>query len=168
MNWYGLFYLFSIVDKLTNGIIALAVICSIFYALFTILYFYHRTTANEYKGNKDSNRRTNAENWLKNIKWPRRIVLTLMVIGYLLVIFVPSRKDMIIIIAGGAVGEFVMNDKNAKQLPADITRFLRGEILKATADLTDEAKASIGIKSKADSLKELSKEQLIKMLTDKK
>jgi hypothetical protein len=75
---------------------------------------------------------------------------------------------MIIIIAGGAVGQFVTTDSSARELPADITRFLRGEILKATSELTDEARQSVGIDTEAEKIKKMSREELEKLLLENK
>ena len=159
MNWYTLFYLFSILDKLSNAFMTGAVLCTIAFVVLTITWFVN-------KDRLTNHNRTDGEHWLNVIRWPLRTSIVLGILFWLLIIFTPTRKDMIIIIAGGAVGEFVTSDSSAQKLPADITRFLRGEILKATAELSDEAKQSIGIDVEAEKIKKLSREELEKLVNE--
>ena len=159
MNWYTLFYLFSILDKLSSAFMIGAVLSTITFVVLTIIWFVNKDRLTNH--NKEE-----GEHWLKVIRWPLRTSILLGILFWLFVIFVPTRKDMLIIIAGGAVGEFVTSDSSAQKLPADITRFLRGEILKATAELSNEAKQSIGIETEADRIKKLSKEELEKLVLE--
>ena len=80
--------------------------------------------------------------------------------------FTPNRQDMLLIIAGGSVGEFVTSDENAKEIPSDVARFLRKEILEATADMNDPeaVKEALGLEAEVDTLKDMSKEELIKLI----
>ncbi|NJO64042.1 MAG: hypothetical protein HC836_39450 [Richelia sp. RM2_1_2] len=165
MNWYTLFYLFSILDKLTLAFQWGAGLCTAGFVVLTICHYVNRFDVNSYE--EKANAHQVGLRWIKTLKIPRISMLVLAILFWLLIIFVPARRDMIIIIAGGAVGEFIMHDDNAKELPADITRFLRGEILKATAELTDEAKQSIGIDVEAEKIKKLSREELEKLFLEK-
>lgn len=167
MSWYLLFYLFSILEKLQYLFIWGAIIGTVGYIAFSIVHFMQKYQMIDNQHQPDGVSFKESEKWVKSARAPRITFFVISLLSFMLIVFTPNRKDLILIIAGGAVGEFVMNDDNAKKLPADITRFLRGEILKATAELTDEAKASIGIKTKLDTLKSMSKEQLIEMLNEK-
>lgn len=162
MNWYTLFYLFSILDKLTNTFVWMAAISTLSIIVLTIVYLYNQDRIGSGGYNADE-----GKHWLNVIKWPLRLSYIIGIIFWILVILVPTRKDMILIIAGGAVGEFITTDSSSQKLPADITRFLRGEILKATAELSDEAKASIGLQTEADKIKKLSREELEKLVLEK-
>ena len=159
MSWYTLFYLFTVLDKLAIAFQWGAGIFTIATIFLTIVYFIN-------KDRLTNHNKTDGLHWLSVIKWPHRLSIFFCIIFWLLIVFTPTRKDMIIIIAGGAVGEFVTKDSSAQKLPADITRFLRGEILKATAELSDEAKQSIGIETEADRIKKLSKEELEKLVLE--
>lgn len=162
MSWYTLFYLFTILDKLSIAFAWGAGLCTAGFIIMSIVYFVNKDRLGSSYKNEEG------KHWLGVIKWPLRTAITLGIIFWLLIILTPTRKDMIIIIAGGAVGEFVTSDSSAQKLPADITRFLRGEILKATAELSDEAKQSIGIETEADKIKKLSKEELEKLVLESK
>lgn len=162
MNWYTIFYLFTILDKLSAAFITGGVISTIGFVAFSIVYFVNkdRLTQSLYKAD--------GEHWLNVIKWPYRTSIFLSIFFWTLIIVTPTRKDMIIIIAGGAVGEFVTKDSASQKLPADITRFLRGEILKATAELSDAAKQSIGIETEAERIKNMSKKELEDLVLESK
>ena len=43
-----------------------------------------------------------------------------------------QQKDMVLIVAGGVVGEFITHDENAKKLPSEVFQYLRKEIIEAT------------------------------------
>jgi hypothetical protein len=155
MNFYKLFYLFTVADGLRIFFTVMVIIFTLISVIATVAYF---VNADKDQRNADDNQAM-ARKWM----WwcyPFAIVF------WSLFILTPSKKDLVLIIAGGAVGEFVMNDENAQKLPADITRFLRTEILTATKELTDDVKESIGVESEADKLKKMSKEQLEQMLLE--
>jgi hypothetical protein len=166
MNWYTLFYLFSILEKLTIAFAWGAGLCTFFFVVFVILHYVNKAEVNYH--NEDTHTYKNALKWINTFKWPRISCFVLGIIFWVLIIFTPNRKDMIIIIAGGAVGQFVTTDSSARELPADITRFLRGEILKATSELTDEARQSVGIDTEAEKIKKMSREELEKLLLENK
>jgi hypothetical protein len=166
MNWYTLFYLFSILEKLTIAFQWGAGLCTAGYVIFLILHYFNKAEVNNYSENTDAHKV--GLKWINTFKWPRISCFVLGIIFWLLIVFTPNRKDMIIIIAGGAVGQFVTTDSSARQLPADITRFLRGEILKATSELTDEARQSVGIDTEAEKIKKMSREELEKLLLENK
>lgn len=166
MNWYSIFYLFSVADGLKTFFVVAIVIFTITSFASTIFYLIN-SEEKDYKSDEADAKRYQAMS-RKWMWWS----LPFACLFWILYIMIPDRKDMVMIIAGGAVGEFVLSDPNARQLPADVTRFLRKEILDATADLSDEAKQAMGIKpsaidSAAQELKKLSKEQLEKMLLEK-
>lgn len=151
MDWYKIFYLFSLADKISTTTLTLAIICTLIAFISFMIYWASRM--------EDYKHEDLGISWgFLKMSWIPMLVF------WLLWTFIPDRQDMTLIVAGGAVGQFIVNDENARALPADITRFLRKEILEATADISDELKEDLGIKTKKDSLLEMSKEELIKML----
>jgi hypothetical protein len=155
MNWYFVFYLFSLADKISSVSGALAIITAFCLAL---TLFIGLIGTNPHDGFK-------TEGW----KIWRKFLFTFIITGSFfssVYMFTPDREDMLLIIAGGSVGEFVASDENVKQIPSDITRFLRKEILEATADMNDpEAiKEALGLEAEIDTLKDMSKEELIKLI----
>jgi len=151
MSWYTIFYLFSLADKISASSKTLFILSTIAFGI-TILFKI---------GDVDGEWRESTR-----VKWRKcfwRFGLTFVLAGTLWT-FIPDRSDMTLIVAGGSVGQFVMNDDNAKALPADITRFLRKEILVATGDVSDIVKKELNIPTVKDTLISKSKEELIKLL----
>lgn len=151
MNWYLLFYLFSIVERLSTACVIMTILCVGGIILtFTLIETY-------YVDEKDE------VNNARLRRWRPWLVST----GFLFLSFsivIPTKKDLLLIIAGGAVGNFVTSDSSAKALPADLTRFLRGQILKASADLKEDVLLD-GERSK---LKQMSQDELVNLLMRQK
>ena len=76
------------------------------------------------------------------------------------------------IVAGGAVGNFITTDTSAKSIPSDITKFLHLSLNKEIEDLQKEVKTDIrkelGVQTEKDKfidkVEKLSKEELIEYL----
>jgi len=155
MNWYAVFYLFSLADKISAVSGALAIIVALCLGL---TLFVGMTTGLESWDEGDW------KIW-RNFLY---IFIPFTLFFASVYMLVPDRKDMLLIIAGGSVGQFVTTDENAKQIPADVAKFLRHEIVNATADLTDgdKIRESLGIPA-ADTLKDMTKEQLIQLIKEK-
>ena len=159
MNWYIVFYLFSLADKISEIFGWFFFISIIVFGVSVVaLWAVH----NDFKGTDKYELLITT--W-KKLFWRFGLVAFMSGCVYA---FTPDRDDMTLIVAGGAVGQFIMNDDNAKELPADITRFLRGEIVGATKDLSADIKQTIkkefNIKTRKDSLMEIPKEKLIDLL----
>ena len=85
------------------------------------------------------------------------IIALAMWTGY---IFTPTKKDALLIVAGGAVGNFITKDTSAKQIPSEVMTLLRDKI---RAEIKD-----IHVEGFKDTLMEKSKEELIEMYKNKK
>lgn len=160
MNWYWLMYAFVVLERFQGLLIALSVIFGLLFFITTIFRL-PRAWADVQDKTPFSYINTVKKWW------------TISLIGFwmfvLASIFIPTKKDVALILIGGAVGEFVENDDNIKKLPADLFMLLRKEILSEVADLPAEFKNSIEkklgvtLESEADKLGKLSKDQLIEM-----
>lgn len=152
MDWYKIFYLFSLADKISCTMYFLALISSGIVILGLLGYIIGSTEEVSRKTGLPISKALMRKFWIPAI------------VCWFLWAFIPDRQDMTLIVAGGSVGQFIVRDDNAKELPADITRFLRSEILDATANLSSSVKKDLGIKTRRDSLMDMGKDQLIKML----
>lgn len=80
----------------------------------------------------------------------------------------PTKTDCLLIVAGGAVGNFITTDSSAKQLPADVTKFLHISLQNQMKDLSADVKRTLGAQTPKekllDKVKSLSKEELINYL----
>jgi hypothetical protein len=153
MNWYAVFYLFSLADKISAVSGAFAIITAVLLCITFVSALVEETW--------------DSSDWKI---WRRFLYIFLPFTFFFssMYMLVPDRKDMLLIIAGGSVGQFVATDENAKQIPSDVARFLRHEIVNATADLgdSDKIRESLGI-PQPDTLKDMTKEQLIKIIKEK-
>ena len=151
MNWYTIFYLFGLSDKIAIVTGTIAIIFSIIGGIATFIYIGMR-----WDNYADIDTSLSGKCMKVFVPWA--------VLSVFIWTFVPDKKDMLLIIAGGSVGEFVVSDDNAKEIPADITRFLRTEILTATSELN--LKKELGIETVEDKLQKKTKQELINMLSD--
>lgn len=152
MSWYSVFYFFSVADRLGMFFGWMVTIFTAITVFSWLGYFIH----------KGSDSTPSEDNDLKVIRkwiWYSTIPFIFFWLAYLAT---PSKKDMLLIIAGGAVGEFVTNDASAKELPADITRFLHAEILKATSEVGDNKEPN----PEVEKIKKMSKEQLEQLVLE--
>ena len=94
---------------------------------------------------------------------PMYVSLVLAVITWVGYVAVPSQKDALIIITGGAVGNFITSDSSAKQIPAEAMTLLR---VKLKEEINKVNLESV-VKSNVDSLEGKSKDELIQMIKDK-
>jgi len=164
MNFYWIFYLYSIVNNLSTFFGWFCVIFTLISVVSWVLFFVGKGgTVNS------DNTETEKQYFASLAKGTRPWVwwaTTFMTIFWLAYVATPSKKDMLLIVIGGTVGNYITTDKNAKQLPNDVVVWMRAEILKATSEL----KVDLGDKKKTmqesqlEDLKKLSKEQLEKLL----
>lgn len=172
--WYILFYLASIAESLSNILNFTSFVTGIIAFIGSVFYFFITIDPNKIDFRSEINEddsthlKTNKQAFQSSVKiWMKFVWIFLVVI--FLNVLIPSKKDLLLIVGGGAVTNFIMNDDNAKELPADITKFLRTGILDLTVDLESEVREELGLKSKSeikrDSLNSLTKNQLIDALT---
>lgn len=77
-------------------------------------------------------------------------------------VFMPTKKDAITIVAGGAIGSFIASDSSIKAIPSELTLLVRerlkSEIIEAKSSLSSEI---------TDTLTNKTKEELIELLKKK-
>lgn len=109
-------YLISLLDNLNTMLIAVCLFCGIAAVVFGVFVIEEKVYYNpdsEWESDKKQ-----AKQYLTLLKWFK---ISCVVTSACLVvdIFIPSKKDMLLIYGGGKVIEFVDNDSIAKQLPHD-------------------------------------------------
>lgn len=160
MNFYTLFYWFTVCDKVRNFF---DVFSNLFTTLMIISGFIFIALSFVVRMDKNDDKPTN-QFWILAFRKIFIWTTILTVITWFGFVAVPTKKEMVLIVAGGAVGNFLTQDSTAKQLPHDVMVFLQTEIKSATHDAKTELLGNPAI----DSLKQLSKEELIKRLTERK
>ena len=80
-----------------------------------------------------------------------------------LFIFTPSKKDALLIVAGGQTMNFLTTDKSAKQIPHELSTFIVTELKNMAAD----AKVDLNIKDQKEKLLDEAKNMTAKELMEK-
>jgi hypothetical protein len=152
MNWYSIFYWLTVAGNVKAVAVTFAVIFGIYSIFATIAAF----------GAFDDN----WEKWEKTSKKVYLIFVTTFILSLFMSVFLPSKKDSLIIVAGGAVGEFITTDSTAKQLPSDLVYFVHSYLVEKGASFKNEFKAPAVVKEEPyiEKLKQLSKEELLKLI----
>lgn len=163
-NWYSIFYWISVADGVKSFFDVSSNMFSWFASLAIITWIMVSVAHATYTGatNQSDMQTTKglltAKDWLKTFSYMMLIPAIFTWMGY---VFCPSKKDALIIIAGGAVGNFITKDSSASQIPAEAMTLLRDKIRSEIR----EVNITEGI---TDTLENKSKEELIKLIKDKK
>jgi len=164
-NWFSLFYWISVADGIKTVFLAMAIIFTIILAISTIGYFVSSgSLAEELACYGDENNK-DVKSWNVWVKAWRTVFLTCFIVSLIstiITVFIPSKKDALIIIAGGVVGNFITQDTTSRKIPHEIMDLLSEKI---KAEIKD-TKLSLIPEEMKDTLKNKSKEQLIQMLKD--
>lgn len=119
MNWYFIFYLFSLVPKILTVFGVLSVLSCIVLAIVSMSLFFSSDWDKEDWGN-----------WRRWFFW-------FLPISFLSLSFwtlTPDREDMVLIVTGGSIGAYVESDTNLREIPYELTQFLRDEIHQLNVD----------------------------------
>jgi len=86
-----------------------------------------------------------------------------MILFWSLYIFTPSKKDALLIVAGGQTLNFLTSDSTAKQIPHELSSFVVTEL----KNMAENAKVDLGIASQKDKILEEAKNMTANQLMDK-
>jgi hypothetical protein len=185
-NWYNLFYWLTVSDSVKQFFD----MASNIFSWFTVIGFIVLVICSAFKASTISEKNLETkEEEEKNSDyraWDRfrgyaakffYTVLGLAMLTWLGYVLTPTKKDCLLIVAGGAATTFITSDSSARGLPSDVTRYLHLSLREQINSLTDKAKQEIGLDSITttpvkktvkdnliDKAKNLSKEELIKYL----
>lgn len=156
MNWYKIFYWVTVADGVKLFFNVFAVIFTVFFAISIVGYIY---CSSEKAGSSyDSDVKTYTV-WTAMWKRAFGFCLITMLLCWAGFVFTPTKKDAVMIIAGGAVGNFITSDSSAKQIPAELTLLVREKMRSEIQDLQSDLSV--------DTLTSKSKEELIELLKKK-
>lgn len=125
MNWYLFFYLISIADNLKIGSVIGGVIVCIAFIVFLVYYINLCDDAYDDFLGKDKKAQKSKKQQVKN---KLRYIVIVAALFSAVAIFVPSKKDILLIVGGGAAMEFIENDEHLKELPSEVTEFITNEM----------------------------------------
>ena len=150
MNYQSLFYWLVVADNARTLFLWGVVIFTILSLISTFIFI-----GGLFEGNDEM--RDGAKPWMK---WS----LPFAFLWWSLYILTPSKKDALLIVAGGQTLNFLTTDNSARQLPKELTNFLVTQIRVYAADANVEL-AGINVKAKLkEEAKKLSADELIKKM----
>lgn len=155
INYYTVFYLLTVADDLKVFLHGLGSGLAIFgVAAVSISGFVHFIDYNDDKGSFKWN------------GWSKYPIIT-GVLLVLLSIIIPTKRDSLLIIAGGGTMNFLTQDSAAKQIPHELSNFLVTEIKNLAADAQIRLDSKELKQQTLDKVKEMTKEELLnKIQTD--
>lgn len=174
MNWYSVFYWLTVSD----GVKEFLDTASNWFCFFTVIFGIIMIVAMIAKSVvvDDQNLKDEAEEKVNprmrawefarkssfRLFYPFLFITLITWVGY---VMVPSKKDCLMIIAGGSVGNFITTDSSAKQLPSDITKFLHLSLKKEISELNEDTRAELGLQTPKEEfltkVKKMTKEELV-------
>ncbi len=128
-NYYDVFYWLSVSDgvkhffDVVSNIFTAGAILS-FMALVICIVFKSGVAMGSDEEDKKS---PTVRSWELGRKYFTRLFYTflpLAIICWMGFVFTPTKKDCLMIVAGGAIGNFIQSDSSSKALPSDVTKFL--------------------------------------------
>lgn len=176
MNWYSVFYWLAVSDNvkkffdITSNIFSwLAVL--LFIAVVVCSFAKGATLSAENLQTPEQDvKNPELRAWETVRKYATRLfypMLALALITWFGYMAVPTKKDCLLIIAGGAIGTFITTDSSAKALPADMTSYLHLALQKEIRDLGAETRAELGLQTPKEKFlekaKNLTKDELMEL-----
>lgn len=149
MNYTSLFYWLTVADNAKDLFFAGIVLFSLVAVIATVVNFIAR-------GEGDNDSAAQARKWMW---WS----YPFMFLFWSLNVFTPSKKDALLIVAGGQTMNFLTTDKSAKQIPHELSTFIVTEL----KNMATEAKVDLNIKDQKQKILEQAKEMTAKELVEK-
>ncbi len=154
MNWYSIFYWLTVANNARAFFITFVVIFTLVFVIAMIISFISLS-----EGDDSTHKASKPWIWYST---------PFMIVFWALTVFTPNKSDTLLIIAGGAVGNFITSDSSSRAIPADISSFLHIKLQEEIASSTDELKKTLGAQTPKekfiDKAKDLTKEEIIELL----
>lgn len=148
MDYTKLFYWLVVADNAKHMFATFVIIFTIFAIGSTIAFF---VTVDQSYDNKE------ARKWLF---WS----VPFCVFFWFLYVFTPSKKDALLIVAGGQTLNFLTTDDSTKQIPKELSGFILSELKNMAVD----AKVELGLKDQKERIieeaKSMTTEELLKRM----
>jgi hypothetical protein len=149
MNYTKLFYWLTVADNAKTLFVTFIWIFTIISVIATCSYFY--------AGMEEENE---TQKMCRKWMWWS---YPFMILFWSLYIFTPSKKDALLIVAGGQTLNFLTSDSTAKQIPHELSSFVVTEL----KNMAENAKVDLGIASQKDKILEEAKNMTANQLMDK-
>jgi hypothetical protein len=181
VNWYKIFYFMALSDGIksffdtTSNIFTVSAVISFILLLVTSIGRSYVISENRLQTTEEEKKDADTRSWEFARKHSSRIfwvALSLAIFTWLGYVLVPTKKECLFIVAGGAAASFVSSDSSVKALPADLTKYVHLSLKEKISELTDDDRKEIGLTTKEDSVKnnlidkvkELTKDEIIEQI----
>jgi len=132
MNYTKLFYWLTVADNAKTMFITFMVLFTIIAGIATVAYLFN--------GDEPDNQKMSRK-WMW---WS----YPFMIFFWSLFIFTPSKKDALLIVAGGQTMNFLTTDSTAKQIPHELSSFVVSEL----KNMAKEAQVDLGIQNQKEKI----------------
>jgi hypothetical protein len=149
MNYYKIFYWLTVADNAKDIFITFGILFLISSLISTIVFLVEAL-------NEKSEDAAKAKKWMW-WSWPFCLLL------WSMYVFTPSKRDSLLILAGGGALNFLTTDTTAKQIPHELTSFVITEL----KSMSEEAKTDININDQKDKILDEAKNMTSDQLIDK-
>lgn len=165
MDYTSLFYWLVVADNAKTLFIWGIIIFTVMAIVSSIAYLVSSRDANYYF-NRDGEREKQTRDITLSRKW-MFWAYPLMFFWWSLYVFTPSKKDSLLIVAGGGTLNYLTTDSTAKQIPHELTNFVVTEL----KNMAKDNEIDLNIKSQKEKIlneaKEMTSEQILtKIKTD--
>lgn len=150
MDYSKLFYWLTVADNAKVLFITGIVVFTTIAVIATVVNLICRAE------DKDSVGAAIARNW---IKWSYPIAF----LFWSLYIFTPSKRDALLIVAGGQTMNFLTTDSTAKQIPHELSNFVVTEL----KNMAKEAQVDLNLNSQKDKILEEAKSMTTEQVLNK-
>jgi hypothetical protein len=167
MNWYSIFYWISVADGVKSIFYGGAILFTVFASVCFAGMLITKLTKAVYEATKQESYEYNtAMATVKSCdtlsKWWNRTVtpfIFLAIILWMGYAFAPSKRDSLIIVTGGAVGNFITSDSSVKAIPSEAMTLLRDKIRQEIKEMNTPVTQK--------KIEDMTKEELIELLKKK-
>ena len=158
MNYVKILYWMTVADNARAFFIVCVVIFTLITLIATICNFIFASNSWDSSNTKTEDLRGQgiSRSWI-------RYSVPFAVLFWMLLIFTPSKRDALLIVAGGGVLNYLSSDSTAKTIPKELLTFAKTEI----QNLGESAKVDLDIKSQKDKILDQAKTMTTDQLLDK-
>lgn len=161
MNWYEIFYWLTVADGVKSFFDTASNIATWLLVISFIWYVIMWGISLDWSRNSDNlNSIVRVRKLSGFVFWGFAALSIITWIGY---VATPTKKDALMIIAGGSTMQYLTTDSVGKQIPKEVISFLVTEL----KQLSKEAKVDLGIVSEKDKILESAKTMTSEQLLDK-
>lgn len=157
MNYTKLFYWLTVADNAKTLFIWFSIIFGIIVLLSTVGYLIY-TPTDSVKGQTESDKE--GQRMSRKWMWWSYPFFILFISLYT---FTPSKKDALLIVAGGQTLNYLSSDSTAKQIPHEFLNFIKVNL----QNMAQDAKVELGVQNQKDKILEEAKTMTAQQLMDR-